>query len=49
MHDAQFLAEAKKGGRNIDGPMAGEEVEKIVADLYANPPDIVAKASAAIK
>ena len=49
MSDLQFLAEAKKGGRNIDGPMQGEDVEKIVADLYANPPEIVAKASEAIK
>jgi hypothetical protein len=49
MHDPQFLTEAKKGGRNIDGPMTGEQVDQIVADLYANPPDVVAQASAAIK
>jgi tripartite-type tricarboxylate transporter receptor subunit TctC len=49
MKDAAFLAEAKKSGRNIDGPMTGEEVEKIVADLYNTPVDVVAKASAAIK
>jgi tripartite-type tricarboxylate transporter receptor subunit TctC len=49
MHDQAFLAEAKKGGRNIDGPMTGEQVDKIVADLYDNPPDIVKEAAAAVK
>jgi tripartite-type tricarboxylate transporter receptor subunit TctC len=49
MKDSAFLAEAKKGGRNIDSPMTGEEVERSVAEMYATPPDIVEKAAAAIK
>ena len=49
MHDGAFLAEAKKGGRNIDGPMKGEDVEKIVAEIYATAPEVVAKAADAIK
>ncbi|MGE5538555.1 MAG: Bug family tripartite tricarboxylate transporter substrate binding protein [Gemmatimonas sp.] len=47
--DKAFLAEAKKGGRNIDGPMKGEDVEAIVADIYATAPEVVAKASEAVK
>ena len=43
------MAEAKKGGRNLDGPMTGEQVDKLVADLYDNPPDIVKEAAAAVK
>jgi hypothetical protein len=49
MKDSAFRAEAKKGGRNIDGPMTGEEVEKSVAEMYATPPDVIVKAAAAIK
>jgi hypothetical protein len=49
MHDAAFLAEAKKGGRNIDGPMKGEDVEAIVADIYATTPEVIAKASEAVR
>ena len=49
MNDSKFLAEAKKSGRNVDGPMKGEETEKIVAEIYATPADVVAKASAAIQ
>jgi tripartite-type tricarboxylate transporter receptor subunit TctC len=49
MHDPAFLADAKKGNRNIDGPLKGEDVEKIVAEIYATPPDVVAKASEAVK
>jgi tripartite-type tricarboxylate transporter receptor subunit TctC len=49
MKDPAFLAEAKKSGRNIDGPMNGEEVEQSVAEMYATPPDVVKKAAAAIK
>lgn len=49
MKDPAFLAEAKKGGRNIDGPMAGKDVERIVAEIYATPPELVKKAAEAVK
>lgn len=49
VHDPAFLAEAKKQRRNIDGPLDGPAVEKIVGEIYATPPDVVKKSAAAIK
>ena len=41
MKDPEYLAEAKQ--RRLDvNPMSGAAIEKIVAELYATPPDIVA-------
>jgi tripartite-type tricarboxylate transporter receptor subunit TctC len=46
MKDKDFLAEADKMQLEIN-PVSGEEVQKLVAEVYATPPDIVAKAKAA--
>jgi tripartite-type tricarboxylate transporter receptor subunit TctC len=46
MTDKDFTAEADKMQLEIN-PVSGEEVEKLVKDVYATPPDIVAKAKAA--
>jgi tripartite-type tricarboxylate transporter receptor subunit TctC len=46
MKDKDFLAEADKAQLEIN-PVSGEEVEKLVKDVYATPPDIIAKAKAA--
>ena len=40
MKDPDFLAEAKQMGLEIS-PVNGAAVDKIVADLYATPPDIL--------
>jgi hypothetical protein len=47
MTDADLVAEAKR--MNVDiGPIAGEELQKIIASLYATPQELVDKAKAAI-
>jgi hypothetical protein len=43
--DAEFLAEAEKA-KLLVTPMAGDVVTRHVAELYATPPDLVAKAKA---
>ena len=48
MRDKDFLAEAEKTDLEVN-PVSGEEVEKLVKDVYATPPDIVAKAKEAAK
>jgi len=48
MKDPDFLAEAEKTDLEIN-PVSGEEVEKLVKDVYATPADIVAKAKEASK
>ncbi|MFZ3338019.1 MAG: hypothetical protein WA776_07205 [Xanthobacteraceae bacterium] len=46
MKDKDFLAEADKMQLEVN-PVSGEEVQKLVAEVYATPPDIIAKAKAA--
>jgi tripartite-type tricarboxylate transporter receptor subunit TctC len=46
MKDKDFLAEAAKAELEVN-PVSGEDVEKLVKDVYATPADIVAKAKAA--
>jgi tripartite-type tricarboxylate transporter receptor subunit TctC len=46
MTDKDFLAEADKMQLEIN-PVDGEDVEKLVKDVYATPPDTIAKAKAA--
>jgi tripartite-type tricarboxylate transporter receptor subunit TctC len=41
--DAAFLAEAQRSGQTVT-PMPGAEVDRRIAELYATPPDIVARA-----
>ena len=48
MKDPEFLAEADKTDLEIN-PVSGEEVEKLVKDVYATPAAIVAKAKEAAK
>jgi hypothetical protein len=46
MKDKDFLAEADKMQLEIN-PVSGAEVEKLVKEVYATPPDVVAKAKQA--
>jgi tripartite-type tricarboxylate transporter receptor subunit TctC len=46
MADKDFLAEAAKANLEIS-PVSGAEVENLVKDVYATPPDILAEAKAA--
>jgi tripartite-type tricarboxylate transporter receptor subunit TctC len=48
MTDKDFLAEAEKTDLEIN-PVSGEDVEKLVKDVYATPKDIIEKAKAAAK
>jgi len=48
MTDKNFLADAAKTDLEIN-PVPGEEVEKLVRDVYATPADIIEKAKAAAK
>jgi tripartite-type tricarboxylate transporter receptor subunit TctC len=48
MSDKDFLAEAAKVELEVN-PVSGADVEKLVKDVYATPPDIIAKAKAAAK
>jgi tripartite-type tricarboxylate transporter receptor subunit TctC len=48
MTDKDFIAEADKTELEVN-PVSGEEVEKLVKDIYATPADIVAKAKEAAK
>jgi tripartite-type tricarboxylate transporter receptor subunit TctC len=47
LKDADLLADAKKQRLEIN-PLSGEEVQQLVAKVYAMPPDIVAKARDAL-
>lgn len=42
MKDPEFMAAAEKAGLEVD-PLSGEEVEKLVHDLFKTPPPIVEK------
>jgi tripartite-type tricarboxylate transporter receptor subunit TctC len=44
LKDPEFLAEAKKGGLEVN-PLSGDEVRKVVDDLFALNPAIVARLS----
>jgi tripartite-type tricarboxylate transporter receptor subunit TctC len=48
MTDKDFLAEADKSQLEIN-PVSGEDVEKLVKEVYATPKDIIAKAKEAAK
>ena len=39
--DANFLADAAKAGLEVDGPMGGAEIDKVVERIYATPPAVV--------
>ncbi|MGH6768292.1 MAG: Bug family tripartite tricarboxylate transporter substrate binding protein [Xanthobacteraceae bacterium] len=44
-----MLAEAHKSNREVIEPMRGEELAKVVAELYKTPPNLVTRAAAAVK
>jgi hypothetical protein len=46
MKDKDFLVEADKAQLEVN-PVSGEDVEKLVKEVYATPPDIIAKTKAA--
>jgi tripartite-type tricarboxylate transporter receptor subunit TctC len=48
MKDPEFLAEAEKGKLEIT-PVSGEDIQKLVTDVYATPKDVAAKAGAMLK
>jgi tripartite-type tricarboxylate transporter receptor subunit TctC len=48
MQDKDFLAEADKTQLEVN-PVSGEDVDKLVKEIYATPADIVAKAKEAAK
>jgi hypothetical protein len=48
MADKEFLAEADKSKLEIT-PVAGEEIERVVKEIYAAPRDIAAKAAGLMK
>ena len=47
--DETFLAEAKKAGLEVDGPMTGAEIDEIVEKIYATPKDVVQKVAKAMQ
>ena len=48
MKDPAFLDEAQKSDLEVR-PVGGAEIDRLVAELYASPPEVVALAQAAIK
>ena len=47
MKDADYLADAKKSRIDVN-PVSGPEIDKLLAELYATPKDVIQKASQAI-
>jgi hypothetical protein len=45
--DPQLLAEAKQRKMDVN-PVSGADIEKLVAEVYATPPDVVTEARAVI-
>jgi tripartite-type tricarboxylate transporter receptor subunit TctC len=48
MKDPEFLAEAEKGKLEIT-PVSGEDIQKLVTEVYATPKDVAAKVGAMLK
>ena len=49
VNDKLFLDDAERTGRPVLSPLRGEDVDKLVDDLYNFPPDLIPKAAAAVK
>ena len=47
MKDPEFLAEAKQRGIEVN-PVSGAEIDRLLAELYQSPPDVVAEVRATI-
>lgn len=48
MNDKEFLADAEKAKLEIT-PVSGDDLEKLVREVYATPPDLVKRATAILK
>jgi tripartite-type tricarboxylate transporter receptor subunit TctC len=48
MKDAEFLAEAKKAQMDVN-PVAGEDIHKLLARVFAMPPGLIERARAIVK
>src|SRR5258705_1371063 len=48
MRDADFLAEAKRSELEM-APVEGRELQRLIADIYRTPADVVAKTKAMLK
>ena len=46
--DPEFLADARQQKLDID-PVSGDEIQSLVRSVYASPPEVIARARAAIK
>jgi len=47
MKDPEFLSDAKARGQEIN-PVSGADLDKLLAELYRTPPDVIAETKAAI-
>jgi hypothetical protein len=47
MRDPDFVAEAKQRQLEVN-PMSAAEIDKLVGELYATPPDVIAATKAVI-
>ena len=47
MRDPELLADAAKQGIDID-PLPGRQIDELLAQIYATPADVVAKAARAV-
>jgi hypothetical protein len=48
LSDPEFLADAKQQKLDVD-PVSGDEIQSLVRSVYASPPEVIARARAAIK
>jgi tripartite-type tricarboxylate transporter receptor subunit TctC len=48
MKDPEYLAEAKRHSLDVD-PTSGAEIETIIREIYASPPEVIARAQAALE
>ncbi len=48
LRDPEFLADAKQQNLDVD-PVSGDEIQSLVRSVYASPPEVIARARAAIK
>lgn len=44
-----FLDDAKRSGRTVISPLKGEDIEKMIADLYETPANLVTEAARAVE
>ena len=48
LNDPEFLADARQQKLDVD-PVSGDEIQALVRSVYASPPEVIARARAAIK